>query len=63
VVKVRYKAHDAACIVKEINENSFHLEFENPARDITPGQAAVIYNGEVCLGGGIISKEIDKSVA
>ena len=39
---------------------SFDLKFENPVRDITPGQAAVLYNGEVCLGGGIISNEIDK---
>ncbi len=59
-VKVRYKAHDAACIVKDINETSFQLEFVNPERDITPGQAAVLYNGEVCLGGGIITNKINK---
>jgi tRNA-uridine 2-sulfurtransferase len=61
VAKVRYKAHPAACLVNTINEDSFHLEFDSPVMDITPGQAAVLYNGEVCLGGGIISNEIDKS--
>ncbi len=59
--KVRYQAHDTACKVKNSSADSFELEFTTPVRDITPGQAAVLYNGEVCLGGGIISNEIDKS--
>jgi tRNA-specific 2-thiouridylase len=62
MAKIRYKAHESACIVNIENKDSFSLQFENPVQDITPGQAAVIYNGEVCLGGGIISDEIDKSV-
>ena len=61
MAKVRYHAQDVACRVKNIGTDSFELEFTTPVRDITPGQAAVLYNGEVCLGGGIISNEIDKS--
>lgn len=56
VVKIRYKAHDVPCVITDSNDASFRLKFENPLSDITPGQAAVLYNGEVCLGGGIISE-------
>jgi tRNA-specific 2-thiouridylase len=56
-VKIRYKAHEVPCIITESNRTSFHLTFEDPIRDITPGQAAVLYNGEVCLGGGIITDQ------
>jgi tRNA U34 2-thiouridine synthase MnmA/TrmU len=35
------------------------VRFADPVQDITPGQAAVIYNGEACLGGGIISNELN----
>jgi tRNA-specific 2-thiouridylase len=59
-IKIRYKAHDIPCIVDNIDCSTIQVKFENPVRDITPGQAAVLYNGEVCLGGGIISNEIDK---
>lgn len=54
-VKIRYTAHDINGIVKLLENNRIHIEFENPVPDITPGQAAVLYNGDVCLGGGIIS--------
>ncbi|NJD59661.1 MAG: tRNA 2-thiouridine(34) synthase MnmA [Anaerolineales bacterium] len=56
-VKVRYKARDAAGVVNKTDADSFQMDFNNPIRDITPGQAAVLYNGEVCLGGGIIVDE------
>jgi tRNA-specific 2-thiouridylase len=55
VAKIRYMAHDVPCFITDSNDASFHLKFENPLRDKTPGQAAVLYNNEVCLGGGIIS--------
>jgi tRNA-specific 2-thiouridylase len=54
-VKIRYTAHDVSGLVTSINDNSFRIEFDNLVPDITPGQAAVIYNGDICLGGGIIS--------
>ena len=55
LVKIRYKAHDMPGVVNTLNGNTIHVKLENPLSDITPGQAAVLYNAEVCLGGGIIS--------
>ena len=54
-VKIRYKAQDVPGIVHVIDQNTIHIEFLNLIRDITPGQAAVLYNADICLGGGIIS--------
>lgn len=59
LVKIRYKAHAIPCVVEIVDGSSLQVKFENPVQDITPGQAAVLYNGEVCLGGGIISNEIN----
>jgi tRNA-specific 2-thiouridylase len=59
-VKIRYKANDIPCSVDKIDGDTIQVNLENPARDITPGQAAVLYNDEVCLGGGIITSEMDK---
>ena len=52
--KVRYRQRDQECIVQEIGENHLRLEFEQPQRAVTPGQSVVLYDGENCLGGGII---------
>jgi tRNA-uridine 2-sulfurtransferase len=57
LIKIRYRAHDIPCVVEIVDGSSIQVKFENPVQDITPGQAAVLYNGEVCLGGGIISNE------
>ena len=53
-VKIRYKAREAWANVIPLDDGRLRISFDEPVRDITPGQAAVIYNGDVCLGGGII---------
>jgi tRNA-specific 2-thiouridylase len=53
-VKIRYKAPLAPATVTLLPDQYVHLRFDHPLRDITPGQAAVLYDGEVCLGGGTI---------
>ncbi len=55
LVKIRYKAQDIPATINITEQNTIQVRLEKPVPDITPGQAAVIYNGEVCLGGGVIS--------
>ncbi len=53
-VKIRYKAADAPAEVTPMPGRRAAVRFQQPLRDITPGQAAVFYQGERVLGGGII---------
>jgi tRNA-specific 2-thiouridylase len=53
--KIRYRQVDQDCTVIEIDENELLLEFEQEQRAVTAGQSVVLYDGENCLGGGIIS--------
>ncbi|MGQ0600567.1 MAG: tRNA 2-thiouridine(34) synthase MnmA [Anaerolineales bacterium] len=55
-VKIRYKATPANASLIPLPGNRVEVIFDQRLRDITPGQAAVFYDGEVCLGGGIIEK-------
>ena len=52
--KTRYRQSDAPCTLLASDEG-LRLEFEDPQWAVTPGQSAVLYDGEVCLGGGVIS--------
>ncbi|MDE2401136.1 MAG: tRNA 2-thiouridine(34) synthase MnmA [Burkholderiales bacterium] len=53
--KTRYRQADAACRIESVDGQQLQLHFEQPQWAVTPGQSAVLYDGEVCLGGGIIS--------
>jgi tRNA-specific 2-thiouridylase len=53
--KTRYRQADQACDVR-VTGTTCEVEFEEPQRAVTPGQSVVFYDGEVCLGGGIIQK-------
>ncbi len=53
--KTRYRQTDAACEVTATAGTGFALQFEVPQWAATPGQSAVLYDGEVCLGGGVIA--------
>ncbi len=53
--KTRYRQPDQDCIVEPLDGgNRVKVRFDQPQRAITPGQSVVFYDGEVCLGGGII---------
>ncbi len=52
--KTRYRQADAACRLEPAAADRFGLSFETPQWAVTPGQSAVLYDGEVCLGGGVI---------
>lgn len=52
--KTRYRQADAACQLGEAGGAGFALAFGQAQWAVTPGQSAVLYDGEVCIGGGII---------
>ena len=51
--KVRYRQDDQTCTLTREGE-TYRVEFDEPQRAVTPGQSVVFYNGEDCLGGGVI---------
>ena len=53
--KSRYRQVDAACRYGVPVDGAFRLEFDTAQWAVTPGQSAVVYDGDVCLGGGVIS--------
>jgi len=53
--KVRYRQPDQPCLLKQSAEG-WQVEFEQPQRAVTPGQSVVFYQGERCLGGGVIEQ-------
>jgi tRNA-specific 2-thiouridylase len=53
--KTRYRQPDAPCTLALHGEREFGLRFEAPQWAVTPGQSAVVYRGEECLGGGVIA--------
>ncbi|MGK2927923.1 MAG: tRNA 2-thiouridine(34) synthase MnmA [Lysobacterales bacterium] len=52
--KVRYRQPDQPGVVTAIDGDTLWLEFEQAQRAVTPGQSVVLYDGESCLGGGVI---------
>jgi tRNA-specific 2-thiouridylase len=57
-VKIRYKAPPAPAAVSPLPDGRVEVVFDVRLRDITPGQAAVFYAGEACLGGGVIERPL-----
>jgi tRNA-specific 2-thiouridylase len=53
-VKIRYTAKEAEALVMPIEKNQVKVQFDAPQRDITAGQAVVLYQGDVLIGGGLI---------
>ena len=52
--KTRYRQSDAGCRIEALEGERFSLRFDAPQWAVTPGQSAVLYDGDVCLGGGVI---------
>ena len=57
-VKTRYRQQDVPCTLTYTDEHTLRVVFDEPVAAVTPGQSAVFYDGEVCLGGGIIDQLI-----
>ena len=58
-VQIRYRSQAVAANLIPLENNRLRLVFDEPQFGITPGQAAVWYDGEILLGGGIIEREED----
>ena len=56
-VKIRYKAKAVPAWIEPLPDDRINVKFDEPLRDITPGQGAVIYDGDVVLGGGVIERQ------
>jgi tRNA-uridine 2-sulfurtransferase len=52
--KTRYRQADASCAIHAPTGSTFALQFADAQWAITPGQSAVVYDGDICLGGGVI---------
>ncbi|MFU9135693.1 tRNA 2-thiouridine(34) synthase MnmA [Erwinia tasmaniensis] len=57
-VKTRYRQADIACTVTPLGDDRLEVRFDQPVAAVTPGQSAVFYLDEICLGGGIIEARL-----
>lgn len=56
--KTRYRQADQACTVHALADGNYEVCFSEPQRAVTPGQSIVFYDGDVCLGGGVIDSTL-----
>ncbi|MEX2523946.1 MAG: tRNA 2-thiouridine(34) synthase MnmA [Gammaproteobacteria bacterium] len=52
--KTRYRQADQSCRVEETEGSAYRLLFDSAQRAVTPGQYSVLYDDDICLGGGVI---------
>ncbi|WP_413285940.1 tRNA 2-thiouridine(34) synthase MnmA [Vibrio sp. MA40-2] len=57
-VKTRYRQKDIPCTITPIDHDNIKVIFDDPQVAVTPGQSAVFYKDDICLGGGIIEQRI-----
>ncbi|TNH04130.1 tRNA 2-thiouridine(34) synthase MnmA [Testudinibacter sp. TR-2022] len=61
-VKTRYRQEDIGCEILPLDDERIEVRFDQPQIAVTPGQSAVFYQGEVCLGGGIIESAVKSAI-
>jgi len=58
--KIRYRQEIQGCVIDSVEDGRLTVHFNEPQRAITPRQSIVFYDGDVCLGGGLIEKSLAK---
>ena len=61
--RIRYNGRNTPAHVRALPDNGAEIEFDEPVRAITPGQAVVFYDGEVVIGGGVIETSLPERSA
>ena len=56
--KIRYRQPDQPCRIMALGDGRWKVEFEHAQRAVTPGQYVVFYDGDCCLGGGVIEERL-----
>ena len=59
--KTRYRQSDAPCVPQMLANGNLQLDFAQAQWAVTPGQSAVLYVGDVCLGGGVIQAALPQA--
>jgi len=63
MVKIRYRQPDQACEIVPTNDGRLLVTFDDAQRAVAPGQFAVFYDGDRCLGGAVIDRVVAAAVA
>jgi tRNA-specific 2-thiouridylase len=58
--KTRYRQADQACTLTAYSDTQARISFDQPQRAIAPGQSLVFYDGDICLGGGVIQQGLNE---
>ncbi|MBI4745696.1 MAG: hypothetical protein HY786_03925 [Deltaproteobacteria bacterium] len=61
-VKIRYRHDGEDAVLVPVDSSKVRIEFRKPVKSITPGQAAVFYNGDIALGGGWIKGSVSRDM-
>ena len=56
-VKIRHGANSYECFIEFMNEETLNVKLAKPDKGIAPGQFAVFYDSDFCLGGGVILQD------
>ncbi len=56
--KIRYRSPDVPCTLFAKDKENLHVQFHSPQKAVTPRQSIVFYQGQLCLGGGMISVRV-----